>query len=1066
MKKNYSTQTKGILVLWMMLMATFTFAQNRVTGKVSDAAGSGIPGATVLVKGTNNGTTSDGNGNYSISAAENSTLVVSSIGFKSQEVQVGNRSVINFSLDEDASSLSEVVVTGYQTLRKKDISGSVAVINTADLQNVVASSFAQKLQGRAAGVQVSTSGRPGDATNVRIRGISSFRGNNPLWIIDGVQVVDQGNLNINPNDIESMQVLKDASAMSIYGSRASNGVIVITTKQGKSGKTKLSYNGSVSSASAVKGLDDILITDSAQYLDMMKQYYGNAGAALPDYVQNGQFTKYIFPATNGDPGAYDRLNNPVMLTSAGTNWWKEVTRPGTTQDHSLMATGGNEFSTFAIGGGYLNQKGYFKYNDFTRYNLRANSSFKIGKKFKVGENLNIARRKIMNNIAQQEGGVLGQIYKMSPMIPVYDQGTSVDEDGIRNSFGGSRYSVTLGNASNPLSVLYRGKDNINNNTNILGNVYAEYEVIKGLTLSSRYNVDLGFFNNKGFSYLAPEHPENRGAQNFNEFWNTNSFQTWTNTAAYNTTLAEKHNINVLLGYEASKSQYREIAGSVNNYFTTSKDIWYLNTAFGQADTRQIRSGGNEGRLLSQFAKVDYNLGDKYYLSGTIRRDGSSNFSKANQYGIFPAFSAAWRVSGESFMKDLSALSDLKLRASWGKTGNQDIPSYNSYDRWGGNIGSAFYAIDGSNGAATTGYHLTNIGSDGLGAPTKWEEAISTNVGLDASLFNNKISVVFDVYKRKSVDLLYNPELPGTVGFIGQNAPFRNVAEMDNTGFDLAIGYKNKTKSGIGYSVDLNIGKYKNEIIKIFENQQFFFPNAAQGRIDNRLPQQININRLGYSISSFHGYKLDGKFNSQADLDALDMPSKTLGGLRFKDLNGDKKITDEDLTIIGSPHPDLFGGMNLGLNVKKFDITAFFVGSLGNEIFNYTRIFTHFRQFDANVSKDFYLNNGKGDNPKLNRNDIGSRASSEYYVEDASYLRLGQLQIAYSIPMNKFGLSNLKVYGQGQNLFTLTKYTGLDPVLSNANIGDPNTPLNDLWTGFDIGQVPSSRLFTFGVVADF
>jgi TonB-dependent starch-binding outer membrane protein SusC len=1063
-------------------------AQERtVTGSITDENGGTMPGVNILLKGTSSGTVTDADGKFTIVIPnDQAILVISFVGYTNSEIQVGSRPVVNIQLAPDVTTLTELVVTGYQVQRKADISGAVAVVKTADLQNLVTSQFAQKLAGRVPGVTVSTSGSPGDAVNVRIRGISSFGNNDPLYVIDGVPIQDQGNLNINPNDIETMQVLKDPSTASIYGSRASNGVIVITTKKGKSGKTRLSYSGSYSAANPVKGWDDILITDSNQYLDMTKQFFGSQ--ALPNYAVGATLPKYIYvnPDLAGNGGnsvgnttditQYDRYSNPIMETSSGTNWWKEVTRTGQVQDHSINLSGGNDAALFSISAGLLNQEGVLKYNDFRRYNIRANSAYKIGNKVRIGQTLNFANRYQVGNVRQSEQGVLSQVYKIAPIIPVYDIGTSVDTDGNRDSFGGSK-SANTGNANNPLAVLFRGKENGTTTNNLLGNLYGEVDLIKGLTYRTDYKFNLTTYNGKSFSFRSPENQENQGAQNFNEFWGNSSQWTWSNTLNYSTKIADKHNISALVGYEAIRGEYRNTSGGVNNYFITDPNIWYLTPSYGDASTRQTSSNGGANTLVSVFGKVDYSYADKYYVSATVRRDGSSRFSTANRYAVFPAFSVAWRVSGESFMSSVKFINDLKIRASWGKTGNENIRNYNYADQWGGSIGSGFYDITGSNTSAAAGYHLTSLGTESLGLKTKWEEATTTNIGFDATLFGDKLNVVLDVYERTTNDLLYNSALPGTLGYVGSNPPFRNVASMSNKGFDLGLTYRWDVSSDLKFDIGLNVSHYKNVINKVDAATDFFYPNSAQGTIDNRFSNQININRVGSSISSFYGYQVAGIIKDASEIGTgagkLDQPGAQVGGLKFKDQDNDGAITQKDLTIIGSPHPDFTWGLNLGGKYKNFDFTAFFVGSQGNQIFNYTKIFTHFRQFFSNVSKEYYQANGTGDVPKLNILDTSSKQNSSYYVEDGSYIRLGQLQLGYSIPTAKFSnvFSKLRLYVQGQNLFTITKYSGLDPALSNANTGDFNANLqgnglNDLWTGYDIGQYPSNKLFTFGIQAEF
>jgi TonB-dependent starch-binding outer membrane protein SusC len=1062
----------------LLMLASVVLAQERnVTGKVTDENGSGMPGVNVLVKGTSTGTATDSDGGFAISVPnDQATLVFTFVGYATNEVAVGSRATLDVQLTPDVETLSELVVTGYQVLRKADISGAVAVVDASQLQTIVASSFAQKLQGRAAGVNISTSGAPGDATNVRIRGIGSFGNNDPLYVIDGVQYRDKGSVNLNPNDIETMQVLKDPATAAIYGVGAGNGVVVITTKQGKAGKTKLSYNGSYSVANSVKGWDDILITDSQDYLDMTNQFFTNGNQALPNYAVGGTLPKYIYvnPTLNGENSVgnttneaqYDRYSNPIMLTSPGTNWWKEITRPAKTHDHTLSVSGGSENSTFMVGAGILVQEGVLKFNDFRRYNVRANSSFKVGKKFRMGENMNFTNRTGRNNPAQSEQGVLSQVYKIAPIIPVYDIGTSVDEDGMRDSFGGSKTANT-GNAANPYAMLFRGRKNTTVVNNIMGNFYGELDIIKGLTARTDFKYDVNQQQQKQFTFRSPENQENQGAQNFQETWGTGFAWIWTNTLAYNATFAEKHNLSFLAGYETQKGRGRNIFGSVNNYFSVTEDIWYLNTAFGAADTRQVNSTpGADFRKISMFGKVDYNLSDKYYLTATVRRDGSSVFSPENRFGVFPAFSAAWRISGESFMANSSVINDLKLRASYGEIGSDaSVNAYNFLDRWGGTVGSGFYAIDGANGGSTTGYHLQGIGTNSLNLATSWESQKATNIGFDATLLSDKVTFVFDWFTRETQDLLYNKQLAGTIGYLGTQSPYQNTASMKNTGFEISLGYKTEIND-LKLGVDLNLSRYKNEILSIAAGENFFYPNAGQGRIDNRLPQQFNINQVGYPISSFRGYEVAGIIDSEEELDA--QPGSQMGGLQFRDINGDGDITDSDLTIIGSPHPDFTYGLNLTAGWKNFDLTMFFVGSKGNEIFNYTRLFTHFRQFFSNVSKEYYEENGTGDAPRLNILDTSSRSASEYYVENGSYFRLGQITLGYQLPVPaglQNTLSGARIYVQGQNLFTITKYSGLDPALSNANIGDGRN-LNDIWNGFDIGQYPNNRLVTIGVSANF
>jgi TonB-dependent starch-binding outer membrane protein SusC len=1041
----------------MLVAASLTFAQNRITGKVSDSGGNGIPGATVIVKGTNTGTSSDANGNYAINANTNNTLIISSIGFKTQEVSVGNKTVINLSLEDDAAALAEVVVTGYQQLRKKDITGAATIVDASSLKGIKSTSFTQNLAGRAAGVTISTSGAPGDATNVRIRGISSFTNNDPLYVIDGVPVKDQYQNTINPEDIESMQVLKDAAMASIYGSRANNGVIVITTKKGKSGKAKLSYSGSVGVINSVKGYDEVLNTSSSVYAQAMKKKFPDETTAW--YANPSALPKYIQPFGNTvDENTYDILNNQISLTNqTGTNWWKAMTRTGKMTDHNLNLSGGNEMATFNISAGYLHQDGVFIHNYFDRGTVRANSSFKVSNKFRVGENMMYAGNWGVGlggaGGSNNEQGVLGSLLKATPVIPQYD---------IKGNPGG-HLTASTGNFTNPDQILRNNQNNTNKYNRLLGNLYAEYDLISGLTIKTSFGADIGNGWSRGFSYPEPYRVEGNKTNNgFNENWNNSFTWTWTNTAQYNKTFADKHTIGVLVGQEAVANKNRNISGRISNYFTQDINAWYLQTALADPGSRTVNSSGGEAKLASYFGKIDYSFNDKYLLSATVRRDGSSKFLSDVRYGIFPAVSAGWRISAEPFMKDLSWLSDLKIRGSYGIMGNQDIRNYNFTDIYGGGVGSTFYDINGNNGGVATGYALTARGN----AKTKWEQAASTNVGLDASLLNNALSIVLDVYNRKTIDLLYNPPVPGTAG--AAQAPNINVGEMENKGFDLGIGYRKAINKDFSFNTSLNISQFKNKIVKVSDNSTDF---PSSGNLTERFPQggQVFINRVGYPISSFQGFIVEGLIANEADrAKHTGTGAAYIGGLKFKDINGDNVIDQKDNTIIGNPFPDFTAGLNLGVTYKNIDVNAFLFGSFGNDIFNATLIQSYFMNFNSNVIKDILQKEGTGNYPKINGLDASSRSASTFYVEDGSYVRLGNLQVGLKVPNSftkKLGMSSARVYLQGQNLFTITKYSGVDPAVSNANIGNAGN-VNDQTTGYDNGNYPANKIVTLGINLEF
>ncbi len=1050
--------SKYILLGFFSLTMLMAQAQKKVTGKISDSGnGSSLPGSSVVVKGTSTGVSADANGDYSITAPNGGTLVFSFVGYASKEVAIGNQSIINVSLDSDDKMLQEIVVTGYQSLRKRDITGAVTVIEAEGLKSIKSSSFTQNLAGRAAGVTVSTSGSPGDATNVRVRGISSFTSNDPLYIIDGVPVQDQYQNTINPDDIESIQVLKDAASSSIYGSRASNGVIVITTKQGKAGKTKVTYNGSFGLVNAVKGYDQILNTSSQDYAQAMKLKFSTDATNTPLFAQNpASLPKYIQPMGNTvDESTYDILNNQISLTNqTGTNWWKEMTRTAQMHDHSLNLSGGNDFATFSISAGYLKQQGILNFTEYNRGTVRANSSFKVSKKLRIGENMMYAGNwgvgigSIGGN--NNEQGVIGNLLKATPIIPVTD---------IKGNPGGHLTAGT-GNFTNPTQVLIDNKNNNNKYNRLLGNFYGEYDVIPGLTVRSSFGIDIGNGFNKGFNFPQPYRVEgNKTANSFNENWSNTTTWTWTNTAAYVKTFGQKHRVNVLAGQEAIANKSRNIGGALANYFTTDVNSFYLVTALADPGSRQTYSGGSESRLASVFGKLDYAFDDRYLISATVRRDGSSKFLSDVRYGIFPAVSLGWRISQESFMKDLNWLSDLKIRASYGEVGNQNIRNYNFSNIYGGSVGGTFYDINGTNGSIATGYALTSRGN----ASTIWESAKTSNIGFDASFLNNSLTVVLDVYKRNTNNLLYNPALPGTAG--SASPPFVNVGQMENKGFDLALNYRKSINKDLGFNTSLNLSHYKNKILKVSNNDNKFYPTD---NLTERLPQSsgVFINQVGYAISSFRGFIAEGLITTEAE--KAKQVGSAIGGLKFKDINGDGTINDDDNTIIGSPHPKLTAGWNIGVNYKNFDLNTFMFGSFGNKIFNATKIQTYFMNFNSNIAKDVLAVQGTGLNPKINGLDASSRSSSTFYVEDGTYVRMANLQLGYKLPkvaISKLGLNAARVYVQGQNLFTITKYSGVDPAVSNANIGNSGN-VNDLRTGFDNGNYPANKIMTVGVNLEF
>ena len=1054
------------LLLGVFSVTVFAQAQT-VSGTVKDAEnGEAMVGATVLLKGTTTGTFTDNEGKFTVQAKTGDILVVSYTGYNTQEITVGESNTINVQLVAGLV-LDEVVVTGYTSQRKRDITGAVSVIDADEMNQITSASFLQRLEGRAAGVNVTTGGAPGGRSTVRIRGISSFQNNDPLYIIDGVPVQDAFNNMLNPADIESIQVLKDPSTASIYGARANNGVIIITTKKGKAGNVRITYDGYAGVQTPVKGMDDFLIQDPLDYAEIVIRSHNNAGLDVPLNIYgsatNPTIPNYIFP--NGGPDGNTPINsidestysfpdNLIMPSSQGTNWWDEVFDPALVHDHNLGISGGTENATFNISAGYYDQDGTMKETWWKRYSLRFNSQFKKGK-FTFGENFAVSRSQNVDGGFgnQGEGTAIGQVIKMQPIIPVFD---------VAGYWAGAKAN-TLGNGSNPLAVLGKDKDNVFTANRILGNVFAEVEIVKGLRARTNFGIQFDANKDKRFQFPTPENSEPTTETRLTE----NNFEgttwTWTNTLSYNNVFNDVHSLGILVGTEAIRNENTFIQQQISNFVSTDINAWYIQDALADPGTRNGFSSGGFSSLQSVFGKVDYTYNDKYILSGTVRRDGSSRFGEANRFGVFPAFSAGWRVSSEPFMAGVSWISDFKIRGGWGITGNQQIPAGRVFDQFGGGTGRSFYDINGSNTGVVSGFIKTSNGNPDL----KWEENTSTNIGFDASLFNDHFTVVLDLYQREVNDLLFAPQQPATAGNAGP--PFVNIGQMENRGIDLTLGYRGNLFSDFAFNADLNLGAYRNEIISIDGAQDFFFGGFG-GRFGN-----IVINELGQPIGSFYALEADGFFENEAAVEAhATQDGAAPGRIRFKDTNNDGVINAEDRTIVGSYHPDFTAGLNLGFNWKNFDFNMFLFGSFGNEIFDITKEFTIFRLFNTNVRADRLTDSwepGMTDAkfPRLDQNDNFSSAYSSFYVEDGSYVRAKNMQLGYTLPQNllgDLGVASLRIYLQAQNLFTISSYENVDPALPNINRDSNGVNIADQTAGIDRGNYPTNRILSIGVNAAF
>ena len=1066
----------GMSLLFVLILSANAFAQNTViSGAVTSTGGTPLPGVTVRVQGTDARTITDAGGRYRITAPADAVLTFSLVGQRPVQTTVAGRNVVDITM-ANVPYLEQVVVTAYTEQRRGDITGAVSSVNIESAQKQTGASVLQRLDAAVPGVTVVAGGSPGARSTVRIRGISSFQNNDPLYVIDGTPVEETYLNFLNPDDITSVQVLKDASASSIYGSRASNGVVLIeTTKKGVQGSPQTTLRVRTGVTSAVRGYDDILITNSLDYAAVLKAAYVNAGLAVPTNIfgdpNNPTVPAYIFAAPGtvtasdafGRPTAvnaslYSYPNTLIMPGSAGNNWWSDVFGHGQVGDYNLDVNGGSDANAYRVSFNYFHQGGTAIYNDFKRGTVRANTQFNRGM-LNFGENVALALERHYGGLPDDPGGyaedgILGKNILMQPVIPVYD---------IKGNFAGGK-SNTLGNQGNPVKYAFSHKDDIQKNLNLFGNVFGGLDLTPALSLKTRLGFNTGQNAFAGFSPPSPEVAEATFSNGINE--NTNQFLdwTWSNTARFVKALGS-HNFDFLIGQEANQGQNRFLTGSINNLLNTDVNSRYIQAALGDASTKNVSSTGGKSALLSLFGKADYNYADKYIASFTVRRDGSSRLAPGHQWGTFPAFGLGWHISNEGFLNGNRFLNDVMLRYGTGITGNQLIPSGRIVAQFGGEQGETYYDVNGSGNSIQAGFRQTSLGNPDL----KWEENRSQNVGADMVLFNGNINFVIDVYRRNTNNLLFNPALPATAGIA--SPPIVNIGKMRNTGFDFSLGH-----TASWWNLTFNGSHYKNTIISINGDQTQF-----SGPISTRFGNQV-INQVGQAIGSFYGYIADGYFSSAADA-AAHTPAggcgvanacqdgAAMGRLKFKDVNHDGVINLDDRTIIGSPHPKFTAGLDLGVHRGNRDASATVFGSYGNKIFENQMEFYVFREFETNVKKDLLANSWTPTNlnakyPRIDVNDTFSRALSSFYVKDGTYTRLRNLQIGYTLPSTAAYLPGARVYVQGDNLFTITSYEGLDPSLPAANVFGAAGDVRDQYRGVDRGSYPSNRIFSVGIVTSF
>ncbi|AXT62367.1 TonB-dependent receptor [Aquimarina sp. AD10] len=1019
------SKTKLLLITLFLGVIQLGWSQKIVTGTVTDDKGTPILGANVLVKDTNRGTTTDFDGKFTIEVSSSETLVFSSLGFTSQTILVGDQISINITMTEEASALAEVVVTGYSTQSTRDITGSVSIVKAEDLEATSPLNVEEALQGQSSGVVVGNQGGPGQGAVVRIRGYGTINGNDPLYIIDGTPT-GAGLTDINPNDIESVQVLKDASSAAIYGNRAANGVIIITTKSGKR-NSKINF-----SANAYVGVDFIpnsVFPDLAspqQLADAIWQAATNDGTT-PSNQQYGNGANplipvYLFPqgAQTADESSYNFPDNRITrANSQGTDWFDEYFNAATIKNFNISASGGSENSRAFMSLSALDQEGVAYETDFLRYTLRANSSFNVTDRFRIGENVTIsyAEQTIPPGV-DVDDGTIASLYRINPLIPVRDIGGNFAGSGV----GG------LGNGKNPIAIADRNKDNAILTLRALGNFYGEFDVVQGLTFKSNLGFDLESINTTNFepASVEGESPTNNLLTESSSFATT---YTWFNTLTYTKTFGE-HTIDILTGTEFNKQKFRNFGANRGGFiFDDVVDIRYLDlgtTSYGGFGNGFITS------YFSAFGKADYKLKDRYLLSATVRYDSSSIFSKDNRDGVFPSFSAGWRVTNESFLEDSNAVNDLMLKVGYGITANNgSINATSRVNTFSAN--TDFFAYPTSNEVSAVGYGLGSRGNPDL----EWETTTTFNIGITSKLFN-ALDVNLEYYNATTEDmLLFVPDDPTVLG--QNNGRIENLGEMNNKGFDASLGYSNPKTNAFTYNVSFNISSYKNEVVFLDEENLNTF---IQGdRVRDQLP---NRTQAGQPLASFYGKVFTGIGPD--------------GRMQFAN-NGEQQF-------IGNPHPDFTYGLNFNAAYKNFDFSLLLQGSQGNDLYNFMKFFTDFNTFPGAKSINYVTQNGL---PALtNEADIilAESAQSSFYIEDGSYVRLKNIVIGYSIPeavSKKLGVQKIRWYLQGRNLITLTDYTGLDPEVNLRNVGGTNP---NLTIGLDSGVYPINRSIIFGFNVSF
>ncbi|HEY9044327.1 MAG TPA: TonB-dependent receptor [Ohtaekwangia sp.] len=1037
-----------IASVFFLLSHTFAFSQSRlVTGKITDETGEALPGVNVIKKGTTVGTSSDVNGTFSIEADNDDILVVSFIGYAPREIAVLNQTSLAITLKEDVSTLQEVVVIGYGSVKKTDVTSSISSVSEKDIKNLPVAGIDQALQGKVAGVTItSNGGQPGGGISINVRGITSVNGNQPLYVVDGVilngsrssiaqdqlggmagQNVQSPLAAINPNDIESIDVLKDASAQAIYGARGANGVVLIKTKSGKAGEPKITYD-------VYYGIQQL--RKKLSLMDL-KQYAGYQNSLVPEIRAAGNSLDTLA-----------EFKNPAVL-GRGTDWQDEIFQQGSIQNHQLSFSGGKDKTTYYTSFNYYKNEGIVIGSNFERFNIKLGIDQQVKPWLKTGVNLNVSKSNQKITLTDGSDAVISLAVYNSPAAPVRGldgQFASVSNIGGSN-FGNPNNPVALATMRNVRAIQYKA----------FGSLYTDINFLKSFTFRNEVNYDFNLGQNSAFQPLVQN--TTTGATILSPsklvedrttalFWALKNYLTFDRTFG-------KHYVNVVAGHESTLSNFDQITTSRQNL---TNNLQSINA--GSATNQTISGGKYLTAYESYFARALYSFNSRYSISGSIRRDGSSSFGPSKKWGVFSAVSAGWTLSEEEFIKNISVINHLKLRAGIGSVGNSNTANQNN--AYVTNVSLVAISPFG-NGAQNF-----NVGNPNL----QWESVVTKNLGIDATVLNGIIDFSVDVYQKVSTKMLVQAKLPVYSGLNSGNTynpvqpPVTNAGKMTNTGIDISLTTNNISKGSLTWKTNFIFTHYKNVL-----NDNGGVPQPAYREYGNAI--QVTNSPSGQAVGSFYGLKTDGLFRTQGELDAFGSANSNnqlavgpqgiyLGDIRFKDINGDGVINSLDLTNIGSPIPKFTYGMTNTVSFKSFDLSILITGSYGAKILNYTKrltegLYNSYLNQSTDVLNRYTAENPNATIPRYNQWNDNNRRLSDRYVESGSYLRIQNVSLGYNIPralLNKTKFTSARVYVSAQNLKTFTKYSGYDPEIGAYNNNVFNMNIDD-------GHYPNPRTFTIG-----